>query len=369
MSELSHLILELLLTGGTVDITAHKVLEGGYVREILQPCGGPWGGIQIDSAFEKLLKDILGAEVMKGLKDDSELWLKLTLSFEIQKRCIDSNNTKTHIGIDMSYQLCKKLQKLTGMDIEQSLSRCKNPHVYFDNGRLIVDHDTSIKLFIPTVQQIVNYTLQLLQKPELSDISFILLVGGFGTCKILQTVLKDSLAEGIHLIVPEEAQLAIVKGAVQFGLDSKLVESRFARKTYGIGIEPRFRKSKHDKDKRVQREGIAYCRDVFLKFIDIGTPVYHDKITCRTVFPRTPKQQSMSFDIYCCDETDLNDVEYVSDKKFIHIGELMVKMPDYTGGLDREVEVQFHFGGTELSVTAKDITSGEVAATQVNMLP
>ena len=358
----------LLFTGGTVDITAHKVLRGGYVKEILQPCGGPWGGVQIDNAFEELLKEVLGVDVVEGLQDDSKLWLKLTLSFELHKRSIDSNNPRSQIAIDMSYQLCNKLKELTGTAIEQSLSKSKNQQLYFDNGRLIVDHDTSVKLFIPTVQQIVEYTLQLLQKPELSGISFILLVGGFGTCKILQTLLKDSLTDSISLIVPDEAQLAIVKGAVQFGLDSKLVESRFAKKTYGIDIEPRFHEAIHNEDKRVEREGIYYCRDVFLKFINIGTPVYHDQITRHKLYPNTPNQQRMTFNIYCCDETELNDVEYVSDEKFVHIGELMVKMPDYTGGLSREVEVQFHFGGTELSVTAKDITSGEVASTQVNML-
>ena len=268
----------------------------------------------------------------------------------------------------MNYQLYKKFEELTGMDILQSLSKSKNPHVYFASGRLIIDRDTSVALFMPTVQQIVEYTLEQLQKPELSDISFILLVAGFGTCEILHTVLKDSLADSITLIVPKDAQLAIVKGAVQFGLDSKLVESRFARKSYGIDIEPQFRGYIHDEDKRVNREGIDYCRDVFLKFIDKGTPVYHDEITSRTLRARTPKQESMSFDIFCCDETDLNYIEYVSDKKFERIGDLMVKMPDFTGGLNREVEVQFQFGGTEMVVTAKDITSGEVATTKVNML-
>ena len=358
----------MLLTGGTVDITAHKVLVGGFVREILQPCGGPWGGMQIDNAFEKLLIDILGAKIVNRLKDNSELWLKLMLSFEIQKRGIDLKNPKSHIAIDMNYQLCKQFEKLAGMDIEQSLSKSKNPHIYFENGRLIIDYNTSVALFMPTVKQIVKYTVEILQKPELSDISFILLVGGFGTCNILHSVLKESLGDSITLIVPQEAQLAIAKGAVQFGLDSKLVESRFARKTYGIDIEPRFYGLIHDEGKRVDREGIDYCKDVFLKFIDKGTPVYHDEITSRTLRPRTRKQPSMSFDIYCCDETDLNNVEYVTDKKFVRVGDLMVKMPDYTGGLDREVKVQFQFGGTEMVVTAKDITSGEVATTKVNML-
>ena len=119
----------------------------------------------------------------------------------------------------MNYQLCKQFEKLAGMDIEKSLSKTKNPHIYFENGRLIIDYNTSVALFMPTVRQIVKYTLEILQKPELSDISFIILVGGFGTCNILYSVLKESLGDSITLIVTQEAQLAIAKGAVQFGLD------------------------------------------------------------------------------------------------------------------------------------------------------
>ena len=43
-------------------------------------------------------------------------------------------------------------------------------------------------------------------------------------------------------------------------------------------------------------------------------------------------------------------------------------MPMSEGGVKREVEVQFCFGGTEIVVKAKDVASGEVAETTVDML-
>lgn len=34
----------LVLVGGTVDITAHEILESGNFKEVLPASGGDWGG-------------------------------------------------------------------------------------------------------------------------------------------------------------------------------------------------------------------------------------------------------------------------------------------------------------------------------------
>ena len=42
-------------TGGTIDITVHEVLKGGFLKEIYEANGGDWGGTNVDEAFEDLL--------------------------------------------------------------------------------------------------------------------------------------------------------------------------------------------------------------------------------------------------------------------------------------------------------------------------
>ena len=51
-----------LITGGTVDITAHEVLDSG-VKELHHATGGACGGsyMYVDKNFEALLADVLGA--------------------------------------------------------------------------------------------------------------------------------------------------------------------------------------------------------------------------------------------------------------------------------------------------------------------
>ena len=51
--------------GGTVDITAHEIVDAlGHIREIHHAVGGAAGGTAVDGAFESLMTSVLGADVM-----------------------------------------------------------------------------------------------------------------------------------------------------------------------------------------------------------------------------------------------------------------------------------------------------------------
>ena len=352
-----------------MDITAHEVCRGGNIREILQPTGGPWGGTEVDKGFEELMVEMITPDVVDGLKKCcSQQWFTLMLGFENGKKRVQTDKPDTNIKLELNYDLCTAFEDLTRKNIRKGLSTDKAEPVFFSNGKLVISHDKCLKLFEKPISSIAEHVRKLLCQPELVDISFVLLVGGFGECEILQKRVEAILPRDIKLIVPGEAQLAIIKGAVRYGLRQNIVQSRVARKTYGIDIEPRFNEKFHDRSKRVVKKGIAYCNDVFLKFIDKGTTVNFNEVSSKPIFARTDDQQSMSFDIFCTDETDLNMIEYTSDPKFQRVGGLTVFMPDTRGGRSRMVEVQFKFGGTEIKVSAEDKTSGEMATTEVDML-
>ena len=356
-------------SGGTVDITAHEVCTGDNIQEILQPTGGPWGGTEVDKGFEELIEKEFTPNVVDGLKKHySQQWFSLMLDFENGKKQLETKKPETSIKFELNWHFCKAFEKLVGKKIEESLSTVNTDPVSFNNGKLVISHNKCLELFEKPISSTADHVRKLLNQPELKDISFVLLVGGFGGCEVLQKRVEAVLPTGVKLIVPEEAQLAIIKGAVRYGLRQNIVRARLAPRTYGIDIEPRFNKKFHNQSKLVVKEGIAYCNDVFLKFIDKGAMVKFNEVTCKPIFARTNDQQSMSFDIFCTNETDLNEVEYVDDKKFHRVGGLTVMMPDTAGGRNREVEVQFKFGGTEIKVTAQDKTSGEMATTVVDML-
>ena len=58
---------------GTIDITAHKVLNDGTVREIIKSNGGNWGGTRVDGEYLDFIKCLLGELVTQGIEQNEPL--------------------------------------------------------------------------------------------------------------------------------------------------------------------------------------------------------------------------------------------------------------------------------------------------------
>jgi len=69
--------------------------------------------------------------------------------------------------------------------------------------------------------------------------------------------------------------LCVVRGtgAVMFGVDPTVVGVRRSRLTYGVGVLHRFVPGRHPATKRISRDGAAWCRDVFDRFVAVDQEV------------------------------------------------------------------------------------------------
>lgn len=100
----------------------------------------------------------------------------------------------------------------------------------------------------------------LLQKPKIKDLQYIFLVGGFAESTRLQKSLRDAFGERVTILVPEEASLTVVKGAVAFGHDPSAICQRICRFTYGVGSYLPFVEGEHREDLRVNSDGMDLCK-------------------------------------------------------------------------------------------------------------
>lgn len=170
-------------------------------------------------------------------------------------------------------------------------------------------------------------------------------------------------------------------GAVLFGLDPKVVSVRCARLTYGVGILNRFDPAKHPVQKRVHRNGVDWCTDVFDCFVSINQPVSLGTSVTRRYTPARSGQLLIVLNIY----SSVHPVpSFITDPGVRKCGTLYLDLRQDEGqgsegasrggeggvavaGEDqppREILVRMAFGDTEISVTALDVTSGkEVKAT------
>ena len=76
-------------------------------------------------------------------------------------------------------------------------------------------------------------------REKLPDISSILVVGGFAECRILTERLRERFINHT-ILVPDNPSVAVLKGAVMFGINPTAIRTRVCRYTYGIANQRKF---------------------------------------------------------------------------------------------------------------------------------
>lgn len=78
---------------------------------------------------------------------------------------------------------------------------------------------------------------ELLRHSSVKDVSSIIRVGGFAESPMLQAAITNAFKDKKKkdFIVPRDAGLAVLKGAVLFGHQPKTISARVCKYTYGIG--------------------------------------------------------------------------------------------------------------------------------------
>ncbi|XP_071124637.1 heat shock 70 kDa protein 12A-like [Mytilus edulis] len=205
------------LGGGSADITVHQRNKDGNVREVIPPRGGPWGGKSIDEAFHNFLKSICGPRVMEELRK-TELgdFIDLFREFETKKKSIRINQTNK-VVITLPVALIEIVESHRGKmetALEQSIYR---DSVTYSKQKMHIVPDTFRDLFKHTIKDLVEHLDAMLRQAELRDLKTIVMVGGFSECELVQHRVMERFGRNIKIIIPEEAWLAVLKGAVLYG--------------------------------------------------------------------------------------------------------------------------------------------------------
>lgn len=156
-------------------------------------------------------------------------------------------------------------------------------------------------------------------------------------------------------MVPQNASLAVVQGAVIFGQKPHVFESRVMTSTYGIRIHKLFLDGLHPDSKKEIINGIPRCKDVFFKFVKVNKVV---KVGERRRFPGFASlrgaEKQIKIDFY---QSDRDDAEFVTDpgvEKTPGRG-LVLETPE--AWKTNDIEINLYFGGTEMKVTVVNLTS------------
>lgn len=147
-----------------------------------------------------------------------------------------------------------------------------------DHGSLLLPANELVnEIFEPVVSQVLELIdIQLRQSPNLEAI---FLVGGFGQSNYLFKRVEDIFADKVGMIgVPPRGELAVVRGAVYFGLNPQTVTERIPRRTYGVETRMVFQNNIDPPEfSIIGVDGRTYCRQRFSPYVHKGQSVKVDE--------------------------------------------------------------------------------------------
>ncbi|WAR11765.1 HS12B-like protein [Mya arenaria] len=221
------------LGGGTADISVHEKKFDTTLREIHKASGGPWGGTCVDQNFINWLTNIFGESTMSRFREEEmEGYFELLREFETKKRTITPDTDGP-----VTFRIPIVLRSIHDETIKRNLEQMKlTDEVALQGDKLRVAANIVRSWFSESIENTTQHMINLLSESKLINVSTILLVGGYGECKLVQ----DSVTKKIrnkNIIIPQEAGLVVLKGAVRFGHLSRLITSRVIKHRHGCVSE------------------------------------------------------------------------------------------------------------------------------------
>ncbi|XP_066029961.1 heat shock 70 kDa protein 12A-like isoform X1 [Pocillopora verrucosa] len=357
--------------GGTMDITAHEIEEGDTINEIFHATGGDYGGTKVDKEFEDHLDKIFGKIFMDEFRRAHPSdWLELMNDFEVKKRSdrvMTGEITRIRLPANFINLLRHESAANYNAIIKKHLGKdYDDKEVKISKDYLCLGPRTMKSLFQPAIASIVDHLKGLLKKKELREVKLLFLVGGFSESPLLQARIREVFNGKYNILIPNDAQTAVVKGAVMFGKRPDIVVERCLSETYGTDIYQDFITGYHDMNKLVLVEGVPKCKDIFsiLAKENEKVKIGHYKETFKYK-PVRSSQTKIGFNFFTSRSPN---VRYITDAGVRKLpGCFSVVSPDTSKGTNRSIELRLYFG-TELKVVGVDLETGNEASTYIDFL-
>ncbi|KAG2235179.1 hypothetical protein BDF21DRAFT_425285 [Thamnidium elegans] len=321
--------------GGTVDLIVFEIHEPPgerrTLKEVTNGHGGSCGSGFLDLRMREYLKRKFSHY---HTINDSAMELIMDTFVNVVKP--DFDGVEDHF-LDLPASM--GLGDLTDADIG------------LDNGSLCLPaEELRDYVFEPVIRQVLDLIKgQLAQSPQLEAI---FLVGGFGQSNYLFRRVEDEFANQVGMIgVPPRGELAVVRGAVYFGLNPQIVTERVSRRTYGVETRMLFQEDIDPPEYSVVGgDQKKYCRQRFSVYVHQGQSIKVDECVSKNFVISYPNDTDS--DLFAFDGEGLPP-RLTSHPLVRKVGNFPIRMPhleNVRAGEKVNMTIKMYFGLTEIKI-------------------
>ncbi|KAI9223040.1 hypothetical protein BC828DRAFT_376948 [Blastocladiella britannica] len=364
--------------GGTIDLAAFSVVknpaaEGSIHMLELAPGEGIIGGSSlVDQAFEAYLRTVLGPAASAKLFNSSELRAKAMNAWQTIKNSFDGTVSDGSNEITIGKPI-GRMKDENGVLVSERIIKANKDAIpgNTDPGEgevLQLSTDLVRSFFHGVLDQIRDVTLRMLDKCSdpatgATAVNKVACVGGFSTPYVVGIIRKDvtKVHSAVRVLVPATPGSAVLEGAVIFGVDPNVVQSRCLRQT--IGYQCRIRATDDqdlsDVDWYRTKKGRRMIRYGFRKVATLGELKTRGEV-CQCGVSVDAGASDAELRVYISNQTQPLSIE---DDGCQHVG--TVKVTISPSATERGLDVAFVFGATEISVMVTNSANGEVFDTSL----
>lgn len=175
-------------------------------------------------AFKTALAKIVTERMIEGYSQKyTGDYIDFFCEFERKKQCFTKNRvdfTVMRVPVSFTEECSKTLNKSLTTLI--SYSEFKNHISLLCPDKMKIDIPTFKAFFKPACDGIVKQVKEFFLSLKVKGVDTILMVGGFSESKILQEVVQKAFPH-CQVIVPENAGVAVLHGAVLFGYSGYII--------------------------------------------------------------------------------------------------------------------------------------------------
>ena len=361
--------------GGTVDISTHKrVKENGeiYIEEVYPPIGGNNGSSYINKRFiEEVIEKLFGKATIKKLYEKINDPSEKTEIYSDYCEFLE-NIEDFKINISEKKMIQKESKRINCTIFKEFIDKKENIDDLVEKYNQICDNNWKIKtnngfkIYFPyqimidlTKEVIVNPVVDYINKIilDVPQIDSIIYAGTVSSNDFIISMIKEKLNDyGIDHYLSTYPSVAVVKGAVIFGLNPYIIRKRISKYTIGLSCDEDWNEKKHgahpEKKFFCKEDNKYLCSDIFSPIIKKNDKISVTEIKSKKYLLTSSKA------IICFYKTSYSNVKFIDEKylfsqKCKKFGQLIFDVGEKYDKNNRDIIVELELGGTFISATIK----------------